>query len=188
MKKLGLDWGRGDLAGVTPNGVNPHLCPSGGTGRAPGAGNPQKFRFRKPRRPAENSLSSKGLRAVNIFRCCATISTCSDAPTRDSLLKEIRPCRIPCLPPSPERNASSFLPWACALRSAELPIAAKHVLIGVPGNLNESREPRCRNAPLQQHLTVIQLFYDYLFEERVSTRNPLRPIIGGRGLLPSHSS
>src|SRR6266436_2075724 len=91
MKKFGLDWGRGDLPGVTPTWVNPHWCPSGGTGRAPGASNPQKFRFRKPLRPAENSFSSKGLRVVNIFRCCATISTCSDAPPRDSLLKEIRP-------------------------------------------------------------------------------------------------
>src|SRR6266436_7802633 len=98
MKKFGLDWGRGDLPGVTPTWVNPHWCPSGGTGRAPGASNPQKFRFRKPLRPAENSFSSKGLRVVNIFRCCATISTCSDAPTRDSLLKEIRPCRMKPVP------------------------------------------------------------------------------------------
>ena len=49
------------------------------------------------------------------------------------------------------------------------------------GNPNESREPRCRNLTLQQRLTVIRLFYDYLFEERVSTRNPLRTIIGRRG-------
>jgi integrase/recombinase XerD len=42
------------------------------------------------------------------------------------------------------------------------------------------------NATLQQHLTVIRLFYDYLVEERVCARNPLRPTIGGRGLIQRH--
>ncbi len=42
------------------------------------------------------------------------------------------------------------------------------------------------NATLQQHLTVIRLFYDYLVEERVCTRNPLRPTVGGRGLIQRH--
>jgi integrase/recombinase XerD len=39
------------------------------------------------------------------------------------------------------------------------------------------------NATLQQHLTVIRLFYDYLVEERVCAQHPLRPLIGGRGLI-----
>ncbi len=42
------------------------------------------------------------------------------------------------------------------------------------------------NATLQQHLTVIRLFYDYLVEERVCARHPLRPTIGGRGLIQRH--
>ena len=42
------------------------------------------------------------------------------------------------------------------------------------------------NATLQQHLTVIRLFYDYLVEERVCARNALRPTIGGRGLIQRH--
>jgi integrase/recombinase XerD len=42
------------------------------------------------------------------------------------------------------------------------------------------------NATLQQHLTVIRLFYDYLVEERVCPRHPLRPTIGGRGLIQRH--
>jgi integrase/recombinase XerD len=42
------------------------------------------------------------------------------------------------------------------------------------------------NATLQQHLTVIRLFYDYLVEERVCARHPLRPTIGGRGLIQPH--
>jgi site-specific recombinase XerC len=42
------------------------------------------------------------------------------------------------------------------------------------------------NATLQQHLTVIRLFYDYLVEERVCIRHPLRPTIGGRGLIQRH--
>lgn len=42
------------------------------------------------------------------------------------------------------------------------------------------------NATLQQHLTVIRLFYDYLVEEKVSARHPLRPPIGGRSLIQRH--
>ena len=42
------------------------------------------------------------------------------------------------------------------------------------------------NATLQQHLTVARLFHDFLVEERVCTRNPLRPPIGGRGLIQRH--
>jgi len=42
------------------------------------------------------------------------------------------------------------------------------------------------NATLQQHLTVVRLFHDFLVEERVCTRNPLRPLIGGRGLIQRH--
>ena len=42
------------------------------------------------------------------------------------------------------------------------------------------------NATLQQHLTAVRLFYDYLVEERVCARHPLRPLIGGRGLIQRH--
>jgi integrase/recombinase XerD len=42
------------------------------------------------------------------------------------------------------------------------------------------------NATLQQHLTVVRLFHDFLVEERVCTRNPLRLLIGGRGLIQRH--
>src|SRR5713226_6925591 len=42
------------------------------------------------------------------------------------------------------------------------------------------------NATLQQHLTVVRLFHDFLVEERACTRNPLRPLIGGRGLIQRH--
>jgi site-specific recombinase XerD len=50
------------------------------------------------------------------------------------------------------------------------------------------RKPRTTlsNATLQQHVTVIRLFYDYLVEERVCVRHPLRPTIGGRGLIQRH--
>jgi integrase/recombinase XerD len=44
------------------------------------------------------------------------------------------------------------------------------------------------NATLQQHLTVVRLFYDYLLEEKVCARHPLRPLIGGRGLIQRHRS
>ena len=44
----------------------------------------------------------------------------------------------------------------------------------------EARSPLA-NATLQQHLTVVRLFHDFLVEERVCTRNPLRPPIGWRG-------
>jgi site-specific recombinase XerD len=42
------------------------------------------------------------------------------------------------------------------------------------------------NATLQQHLTVIRLFYDYLVEEKVCARHPLRPLIAGRSLVQRH--
>jgi integrase/recombinase XerD len=42
------------------------------------------------------------------------------------------------------------------------------------------------NATLQQHLTVIRLFYDYLVEERICPRNPCRPTVAGRGLIQRH--
>lgn len=42
------------------------------------------------------------------------------------------------------------------------------------------------NATLQQHHTVIRLFYDYLVEEKVCARHPLRPPIGGRSLIQRH--
>jgi integrase/recombinase XerD len=42
------------------------------------------------------------------------------------------------------------------------------------------------NATLQQHLTVIRLFYDYLVEEKVCARHPLRRAISGRSLVQRH--
>jgi integrase/recombinase XerD len=39
------------------------------------------------------------------------------------------------------------------------------------------------HATLQQHLTVVRLFYDYLVEERICARNPLRPAVAGRSLI-----
>jgi integrase/recombinase XerD len=42
------------------------------------------------------------------------------------------------------------------------------------------------HATLQQHLTVVRLFHDFLVEERVCTRNPLRPAVGGRSLIQRH--
>lgn len=58
----------------------------------------------------------------------------------------------------------------------------------VPRVSREGMEGRrtLANATLQQHLTVVRLFHDFLVEERVCTRNPLRPPIGGRGLIQRH--
>ena len=42
------------------------------------------------------------------------------------------------------------------------------------------------NATLQQHLTVVRLFHDFLVEENICTRNPLRPAVGGRSLIQRH--
>jgi|SRR5215472_478137 len=42
------------------------------------------------------------------------------------------------------------------------------------------------NASLQQHLTVVRLFYDYLVEEKVCLRNPLRPSVNGHGVIRRH--
>ena len=58
----------------------------------------------------------------------------------------------------------------------------------VPRVLKKGAEARATlaNATLQQHLTVVRLFHDFLVEERVCTRNPLRPPIGGRGLIQRH--
>ena len=42
------------------------------------------------------------------------------------------------------------------------------------------------HATLQQHLTVVRLFHDFLVEERVCTRNPLGPAVGGRSLIQRH--
>jgi integrase/recombinase XerD len=39
------------------------------------------------------------------------------------------------------------------------------------------------HATLQQHLTVVRLFHDFLVEERVCTRNPLRPAVAGRSFI-----
>lgn len=57
-----------------------------------------------------------------------------------------------------------------------------------PKVLKRGREERTTlaNATLQQHLTVIRLFHDFLVEESICTRNPLRPPIGGRSLIQRH--
>lgn len=62
---------------------------------------------------------------------------------------------------------------------AELPVA--RVVKG-------GRETRTRlsNATLQQHLAVVRLFHDYLVEENICTRNPLRPTTAARSLVQRH--
>ncbi len=57
-----------------------------------------------------------------------------------------------------------------------------------PRVLKGGREARTTlsNATLQQHLTVIRLFHDFLVEENVCTRNPLRPLVSWRGLIQRH--
>jgi integrase/recombinase XerD len=39
------------------------------------------------------------------------------------------------------------------------------------------------HATLQQHLTVVRLFHDFLVEERICIRNPLRPAVAGRSFI-----
>jgi integrase/recombinase XerD len=58
----------------------------------------------------------------------------------------------------------------------------------VPKVVKKRAETRTRlaNTTLQQHLTVVRLFHDFLVEERVCTRNPLRPSMGGRSLIQRH--
>jgi hypothetical protein len=41
------------------------------------------------------------------------------------------------------------------------------------------------HATLQQHLTVVRLFHDFLVEERICARNPLRPAVAGRSFMHS---
>lgn len=57
-----------------------------------------------------------------------------------------------------------------------------------PRVLKDGRETRTTlsNATLQQHLTVVRLFHDFLVEENICTRNPLRPAVGGRSLIQRH--
>jgi len=57
-----------------------------------------------------------------------------------------------------------------------------------PRALKNGRETRTTlsNATLQQHLTVVRLFHDFLVEENICTRNPLRPSVGGRSLIQRH--
>ena len=52
----------------------------------------------------------------------------------------------------------------------------------------DGRETRTTlsNATLQQHLTVVRLFHDFLVEENICTRNALRPAVGGRSLIQRH--
>jgi integrase/recombinase XerD len=61
-------------------------------------------------------------------------------------------------------------------------------VLAEPRVLKKGAEARATlaNATLQQHLTVVRLFHDFLVEDRVCTRNPLRPPIGGRGLIQRH--
>ena len=42
------------------------------------------------------------------------------------------------------------------------------------------------HATLQQYLTVVRLFHDFLVEERICERNPLRPAVAGRSLIQRH--
>lgn len=64
-------------------------------------------------------------------------------------------------------------------RLAELPVARV---------VKAAREARTRlaNATLQQHLTVVRLFHDYLMEENICTRNPLRSATAARSLVQRH--
>jgi len=39
------------------------------------------------------------------------------------------------------------------------------------------------HATLQQYLTVVRLFHDFLVEERICARNPLRPAVAGRSFI-----
>ncbi|MDQ1410401.1 MAG: integrase/recombinase XerD [Acidobacteriaceae bacterium] len=57
-----------------------------------------------------------------------------------------------------------------------------------PRALKDGRETRIAlsNAALQQHLTVVRLFRDFLVEENICARNPLRPAVGGRSLVQRH--
>jgi integrase/recombinase XerD len=57
-----------------------------------------------------------------------------------------------------------------------------------PRVLKNGRETRTTlsNATLQQHLTVVRLFHDFLVEENICARNPLRPGVGGRSLIQRH--
>ncbi len=55
-----------------------------------------------------------------------------------------------------------------------------------PTKTKKETRARLANATLQQHLTVVRLFYDYLVEEKFCLRNPLRPPMGGRSLIQRH--
>src|ERR1700730_13373375 len=48
-------------------------------------------------------------------------------------------------------------------------------VLAAPRVLKDGRETRTTlsNATLQQHLTVVRLFHDFLVEENICTRNPL---------------
>ena len=61
-------------------------------------------------------------------------------------------------------------------------------VLPTPRVLKDGRETRTTlsNATLQQHLTVVRLFHDFLVEENICTRNPLRPAVGGRSLIQRH--
>lgn len=60
--------------------------------------------------------------------------------------------------------------------------------LSVPRFSKKRQETRTTlaNASLQQHLTVVRLFYDYLVEENVCLRNPLRPSVSGCGVIRRH--
>lgn len=94
------------------------------------------------------------------------------------------------------RNLDSYLAF---LESQKIPFeAVVRPTIGayvrsiaeraIPRVLKRRREERTTlaNATLQQHLTVTRLFHDFLVEENICTRNPLRPPIGGRSLIQRH--
>jgi integrase/recombinase XerD len=57
--------------------------------------------------------------------------------------------------------------------------------VAVPRRRKKDLEARTTlaHATLQQHLTVVRLFHDFLVEERICVRNPLRPAVAGRSFI-----
>jgi hypothetical protein len=57
--------------------------------------------------------------------------------------------------------------------------------LAVPGVRKKGLQARTTlaHATLQQHLTVVRLFQDYLVEERICVRNPLRPAVAWRSFI-----
>lgn len=94
------------------------------------------------------------------------------------------------------RNLDAFLRF---LESRKMPVDSvarntvgayvQHIAqLPVPRFSKKAQETRTTlaNARLHQHITVIRLFYDYLVEESVCVRNPLRPSMGRCGVIRRH--